>query len=100
VEGGNVSEIELDAAQVIEASREYVSARYALRGSDAAGMLEALVRLDWAWHELTIALHEHDPECEGCGYVYAEGELGPAPHYRVPRWPWEQDRTIEDTKEL
>jgi hypothetical protein len=48
------------------AAREYIAARYELRGAATAAILDGIGRVDWAWHELTVAAGDHDPECCGC----------------------------------
>lgn len=73
-----------DRAQwlIANAARAYVHARYELRGADASGMLAAIARVDDAWHELTIAIGEHDPEC--CGSECVD-ELDEGAHYASGR---------------
>jgi hypothetical protein len=71
------------ASAIERAARAYVSARYELRGAAPASVMEYVARVDEAWHELTIALGDHDPECTGCDEALDGIETGA--HYASGR---------------
>jgi hypothetical protein len=82
--------------EIARAARAYVSARYALRGAAGASVMEYVSSVDECWHELTIAVGDHDPECCGCEH---DPDVPYAPDWDLVGWIEQGQRaTTEETK--
>lgn len=67
---------ERSLVRIVLAAREYVAARRRLEDSAGSDTLARAVELDERWHELTLAVGQHDPECDCSEYPPIEYRTG------------------------